>query len=88
MATHAHEIVIVGGANAGLSVAARLRRAEPRLDIAVIDPAACHYRVEAFKPPAATCRPARPRRTRRPARRTAGRRMQHPSQAFSRSVGE
>jgi sulfide:quinone oxidoreductase len=43
MATHAHEIVIVGGGNAGLSVAARLRRAEPRLDIAVIDPAEFHY---------------------------------------------
>lgn len=43
MTTHAHEIVIVGGGNAGLSVAARLRRADPRLDIAVIDPAEFHY---------------------------------------------
>ena len=29
-----HEVVIIGGGNAGISVAARLRRADPRLDIA------------------------------------------------------
>lgn len=39
--TH-HRIVIVGGGNAGISVAARLLRAGER-DVAVIDPATTHY---------------------------------------------
>ncbi len=43
MTTHAHQILIVGGGNAGLSVAARLRRANGKLDVAVIDPAEFHY---------------------------------------------
>ena len=45
MATKAgmrHRIVIVGGGSAGISVAARLRRAGEQ-DVAVIDPAAHHY---------------------------------------------
>jgi sulfide:quinone oxidoreductase len=37
-----HRIVIVGGGSAGISVAARLRRAG-QADVAVIDPAATHY---------------------------------------------
>ncbi|MGB6053714.1 MAG: FAD/NAD(P)-binding oxidoreductase [Burkholderiaceae bacterium] len=38
-----HAIVIVGGGAGGTAVAARLRRARPQLDIAVIDPASDHY---------------------------------------------
>ncbi len=38
-----HQIVIVGGGNAGISVAARLLRKNEQLDIAVIDPATKHY---------------------------------------------
>lgn len=37
-----HRIVIVGGGSAGISVAARLRRAGER-DVAVVDPAVTHY---------------------------------------------
>lgn len=37
-----HKILIVGGGNAGISVAARLQRAGER-DIAIIDPATTHY---------------------------------------------
>ncbi|MDN5858992.1 MAG: NAD(P)/FAD-dependent oxidoreductase [Pseudonocardia sp.] len=43
MATRSHhEIVIIGGGSAGVSVAARLRRQEAA-DVAVIDPATTHY---------------------------------------------
>lgn len=38
-----HQIVIVGGGNAGVSVAARLLRARRDLDIAIIDPSDKHY---------------------------------------------
>jgi sulfide:quinone oxidoreductase len=38
-----HKVVIVGGGNAGISVAARLRRKLKGLDIAIIDPATTHY---------------------------------------------
>jgi sulfide:quinone oxidoreductase len=38
-----HQIVIVGGGNAGISVAARLRRAAKQLDIAIIEPSSKHY---------------------------------------------
>lgn len=38
-----HEIVIIGGGNAGISVAARLHRADPKLDIAIIEPSTKHY---------------------------------------------
>src|SRR5688572_2116770 len=41
MAMH-HEIVLIGGGTAGISVASRLRRAG-RDDVAVVDPAAEHY---------------------------------------------
>ena len=38
-----HQIVIVGGGNAGLSVASKLLLKNKQLDIAVIDPASKHY---------------------------------------------
>ena len=38
-----HTILIVGGGTGGLSVAARLREADPRLDIAVVEPSEHHY---------------------------------------------
>jgi sulfide:quinone oxidoreductase len=38
-----HQIIIVGGGNAGISVAAQLFRKNPKLDIAIIDPADKHY---------------------------------------------
>ena len=39
----AHDIVIVGGGAAGISVAASLLARQPGLDIAIIDPATTHY---------------------------------------------
>lgn len=38
-----HQIVIAGGGNAGISVAAQLLRQNKKLDIAIIDPADKHY---------------------------------------------
>ncbi|MBL7810581.1 MAG: NAD(P)/FAD-dependent oxidoreductase [Bacteroidetes bacterium] len=38
-----HEILIIGGGNAGISVAAQLMRKNPRLDIAIIEPSEYHY---------------------------------------------
>lgn len=38
-----HQILIIGGGNAGISVAAQLLRKNPDLDIAIIDPADKHY---------------------------------------------
>lgn len=38
-----HQIVIVGGGNAGISVAAQLLRKNNKLDIAIIDPSEKHY---------------------------------------------
>ncbi|QEH41456.1 FAD/NAD(P)-binding oxidoreductase [Chitinophaga sp. XS-30] len=38
-----HKIIIVGGGNAGLSVAARLLRKDSKLDVAVIEPSDKHY---------------------------------------------
>jgi sulfide:quinone oxidoreductase len=45
MATRHHQILIVGGGAAGITVAARLHKAAPdaHLDIAVVDPAESHY---------------------------------------------
>lgn len=42
MSSH-HHVVVVGGGAAGITVTARLLRALPGLDIAVIDPATHHY---------------------------------------------
>ena len=41
--SHTYQIVIVGGGNAGISVAAKLLLKNNKLDIAVIDPADKHY---------------------------------------------
>lgn len=38
-----HQVVIIGGGNAGISVAARLRRADRNLDIAIVEPSEKHY---------------------------------------------
>lgn len=38
-----HTVVIVGGGTGGMSVAARLHRCEPNLDVAVIDQSRYHY---------------------------------------------
>lgn len=38
-----HQILIVGGGNAGISVAAQLLRHHRQLDVAIIDPASDHY---------------------------------------------
>lgn len=38
-----HQIIIVGGGNAGISVAAQLFRKNSKLDIAIVDPAEKHY---------------------------------------------
>lgn len=42
MSAH-HQIVIVGGGNAGIAVAAQLLRKDKRLDIAIIEPSTQHY---------------------------------------------
>ncbi len=36
-------IVVAGGGNAGISIAAQLLRKNPKLDVAIIDPADKHY---------------------------------------------
>ncbi|MDZ7879381.1 MAG: FAD/NAD(P)-binding oxidoreductase [Saprospiraceae bacterium] len=38
-----HQIVIIGGGNAGISVAAQLLRKNRKLDIAIVDPSEKHY---------------------------------------------
>lgn len=38
-----HQILIIGGGNAGLSVAAQLLRKRPKLDIGIIEPSEKHY---------------------------------------------
>ena len=38
-----HQVVIIGGGNAGISVAAQLLRKDSKLDIAIIDPSEKHY---------------------------------------------
>ncbi len=43
MTGNTHTVVIVGGGNAGISVAAQLRRRRPGLDIAIIEPSDTHY---------------------------------------------
>lgn len=41
--SHSHQIVIIGGGNAGISVASQLLRRNNKLDIAIIEPSAKHY---------------------------------------------
>lgn len=48
MADMHHQVVIVGGGTAGITVAASLRRRAHNLDIAVVEPAAQHYYQPAF----------------------------------------
>ncbi len=43
MASKHHQIIIVGGGTAGITVAAQLLRADRKLDVAIIDPAQKHY---------------------------------------------
>ncbi|CBL47032.1 Conserved hypothetical protein [gamma proteobacterium HdN1] len=43
MSVQKHTVVIIGGGTAGISVAAGLRRKQPNLDIAIVDPAESHY---------------------------------------------
>lgn len=43
VADASHEVVIIGGGAAGISVAASLLARNPKLDIAIIDPADIHY---------------------------------------------
>jgi sulfide:quinone oxidoreductase len=38
-----HDVLIIGGGTAGITVAARLRKARPSLDIALVDPSEKHY---------------------------------------------
>ena len=38
-----HRVVIVGGGSAGISVAARLKKADRSLDVAIIEPSETHY---------------------------------------------
>ncbi len=38
-----HQVLIIGGGTAGIMVAAQLRRASPKLDIGLIEPAETHY---------------------------------------------
>ncbi|MBS0243234.1 MAG: NAD(P)/FAD-dependent oxidoreductase, partial [Proteobacteria bacterium] len=48
MASHKHQILIVGGGTAGLTLAAALRRRSSRLAIAVVEPNEKHYYQPAF----------------------------------------
>ncbi len=43
MTSKHHQIVIIGGGTAGITVAAQLLRADKKLDVAIIDPAKKHY---------------------------------------------
>jgi sulfide:quinone oxidoreductase len=47
MTTH-HQILIIGGGNAGISVAAQLLRANKQLDIAIVEPGDKHYYMPAW----------------------------------------
>src|SRR5579871_1629017 len=62
--TSHHQVVIVGGGSAGITVAAILKRRAPGVDVAIIEPARDHYYQPAFTlvgagvyPLARTCRP-------------------------------
>lgn len=43
-----HQVLIVGGGTAGITVAAILKRRSPRTDIAILEPASEHYYQPAF----------------------------------------
>lgn len=43
-----HQILIVGGGNAGITAAAQLLRANPQLDVAIIEPSDKHYYMPAW----------------------------------------
>ncbi|MFZ9718189.1 MAG: FAD/NAD(P)-binding oxidoreductase [Chitinophagaceae bacterium] len=43
-----HQILIIGGGNAGISVAAQLKRADQKLDVAIIEPGEQHYYMPAW----------------------------------------
>jgi sulfide:quinone oxidoreductase len=43
MSTNKHQIVIIGGGNAGISVAAQLLRQNSKLDITIVEPSLKHY---------------------------------------------
>ena len=43
MSAQKHRVVIIGAGTAGISVAAKLGRQQPDLDIVIIDPAEHHY---------------------------------------------
>ncbi|NIK74734.1 sulfide:quinone oxidoreductase [Thermonema lapsum] len=38
-----HQVLIIGGGNAGISVAAQLLRKRPKLDVAIVEPSEKHY---------------------------------------------
>lgn len=42
MSTH-HQVVIIGGGTAGITVAARLHNIAPELDVAIVEPSQVHY---------------------------------------------
>jgi len=48
MSSHKHQVLVIGAGCAGITVAASLRRRAPRLDIALVEPAAHHYYQPAF----------------------------------------
>jgi sulfide:quinone oxidoreductase len=43
LATHCHDVIVVGGGAAGLAAAASVLRRRPDLDVAVVDPADTHF---------------------------------------------
>ena len=38
-----HQILIIGGGTAGIMVASQLKKANPNLDVGIIEPADTHY---------------------------------------------
>ncbi len=43
MGVTSHDVIIIGGGAAGITVASRLRKKQPKLDIAIIEPSQKHY---------------------------------------------
>ncbi|MGE4221296.1 MAG: FAD-dependent oxidoreductase, partial [Alphaproteobacteria bacterium] len=48
MAMQKHQVLIVGGGSAGITVAASLRKRSPNLDVSIVEPADRHYYQPAF----------------------------------------